>query len=79
MSKEERPENNYDDHKRLLRHTFVLLDYLERQSDNRLQAQFDDTRSKLGVNAPKLAIPPCDKYHEFLRHGCPWRSHASRS
>jgi hypothetical protein len=44
----------------------VLLDYLERQSDNRLQAQFDDTRQKRNVNSPKVVIAPCDKYDEFF-------------
>ena len=55
-----------DDHDLLMHHTFVLLDHLERQSDNRLQAQFDDMRHKLSVNSPKMAVPPCDKYGEFL-------------
>ena len=34
---DEKPQGNYD-RKRLLTHIFVLLDYLERQSDSRLQA-----------------------------------------
>jgi hypothetical protein len=55
-----------DDHDLLMHHTFVLLDHLERQSDNRLQAQFDDMRHKLSVSSPKMAVPPCDKYGEFL-------------
>ena len=41
---EEKPQGNYD-RKGLLNHIFVLLDYIERQSDSRLQAQFDDTRA----------------------------------
>lgn len=66
MSEENRQDNDYNDRKHLLHHIFVLLDYLERQSDNRLQKQFDDTRQKLNVNSPKVAIAPCCKYDEFF-------------
>jgi hypothetical protein len=62
---EEKPQENYA-LRRLLKHTFVLLDYLERQSDNRLQAQFDHTRKKMSLNFAKLAIAPCDEYEQFL-------------
>jgi len=66
MSQGKRQDDDYDDRKHLLHHIFVLLDYLERQSDNRLQAQFDDTRKKLSLNSPKVAIAPCDKYDQFF-------------
>jgi hypothetical protein len=62
---DEKQQDDYD-RKQLLRHIFVLLDYLERQSDNRLQAQFDDTRQKLSLTTPKVALAPCDKYDEFF-------------
>jgi hypothetical protein len=55
-----------DDRERLLHHIFVLLDHLERQSDNRLQAHFKDIRSKLSANSTIVARPPCDTYVEFL-------------
>jgi hypothetical protein len=66
MSEEKQHDNDRDDRKRLLHHIFTLLEYLERQSDNRLQAQFEDTRLKLGINSTKVAIPPCDNYNEFF-------------
>lgn len=64
---EDKERDDYDhDRQHLLHHIFVLLDYLERQSDNRLQAQFDDTRQKLSLTSPKAAVPPCDKYEDFF-------------
>jgi hypothetical protein len=59
--------DDYDhDHKRLLHHIFVLPEYLERQSDNRLQAQFDDTRKKLNLSSQKISIAPCDNYEAIF-------------
>jgi hypothetical protein len=55
-----------DDGQRLLHQVFVLLDFLERQNDNRLQAHFDDTRAKLGIGTARAAMPPCDKYADFF-------------
>ena len=66
MAEGREQDDNYDDRKHLLHHIFLLLDYLERQSDNRLQAQFDDTRHKLSLNSPKMAISPGASYDEFL-------------
>ena len=52
------------DWERLIEHIFVLLNYLQRQSDNRLQAHFDDTR--LADARPlRLASPPCASYADF--------------
>jgi hypothetical protein len=46
--------------------TLVLLEYLGRQSDSRLQAQFDDTRGQLTSRTAVSAVPPCKSYAEFL-------------
>src|SRR5215472_2209855 len=56
-----------DNHTMLLRDIFLLLDFLETVNDNRLMAQFDDTRPKSGAPSPIVATPPCNSYHEFLR------------
>lgn len=66
MSEGNPQDDDYNDRKHLLHHIYVLLDYLERQADNRLQEQFDDTREKLNVNSRKAAIAPCNKYDEFF-------------
>jgi hypothetical protein len=58
MSEGKQHDNDHDDRKRLLHHIFVLLDYLERQNDNRLQAQFDDTRLKLASTLQKQQYLP---------------------
>jgi len=56
-----------DNYAMLLRDIFLLLDFLETVNDNRLLAQFDDTRPKSGAPSPIVATPPCNSYHEFLR------------
>jgi hypothetical protein len=43
---------------------FVLLNHLQRQSDNRLQAHFEDTRLP-EVRPLRLATPPCASYADF--------------
>jgi len=52
------------DWERLIEHIFVLLNHLQRQSDNRLQAHFDDTRLADAARL-RLATPPCASYAEF--------------
>jgi hypothetical protein len=54
------------DCERLIEHIFVLLNHLQRQHDNRLQAHFDDTRLP-AVKPFMLATPPCATYAEFQR------------
>ena len=44
----------------------VLLDYLDRSPNNRLLAQFEDTRADLAAAAPPLIKPPYPKYRNFL-------------
>jgi hypothetical protein len=44
----------------------VLLEFLGRQADNLLQAQFEDTRAGLGATMRRLAVPPCRTYRHFL-------------
>jgi hypothetical protein len=46
--------------------TMVLLEFLGRRGDCRLQAHFDDTRGDLAVPGNKLATPPCKSYRHFL-------------
>ncbi|MBV8522675.1 MAG: hypothetical protein JOY71_11225 [Acetobacteraceae bacterium] len=43
----------------------VLLGYLGRQSNNRLQAQFEDTRSKLSSHLGQIGVPPETSYGAF--------------
>ncbi|MBV8402037.1 MAG: hypothetical protein JOZ17_25440, partial [Acetobacteraceae bacterium] len=43
----------------------VLLGYLGRQSNNRLQAQFEDTRSKLSSHPGQRGVPPETSYSAF--------------
>ena len=52
------------DWQRLVGYIFVLLNHLQRQSDNRLQAQFDDTHLP-EVRPVRLATPPCASYADF--------------
>ena len=52
------------DWERLIEHIFVLLNHVQRQSDNRLQAHFDDTHLP-GTQPLRLATPPCATYAEF--------------
>jgi len=49
---------------RLVEYIFVLLNYLQRQNDNRLQAHFEDTRLP-EVRPVRLAMPPCASYADF--------------
>jgi hypothetical protein len=49
-----------------IRDISLLLDYLDKSPDNRLLAQFDDTRANLTSAAPMLAKPPCHNYSDFL-------------
>jgi hypothetical protein len=55
-----------DEPRKIFRHISVLLDWLERQSDNRLEAQFEETRSKLSAPPGQIAVPPCKRYATFL-------------
>jgi hypothetical protein len=48
----------------LIDNIFVLLNHLQRQSDNRLQAHFDDTRLP-DARPLRLATPPSASYAEF--------------
>ena len=43
------------EHTRTLKDVWVLLDFLGRQADSRLQAQFEDTRIDLAAASRKLA------------------------
>ena len=52
------------DWERLIEHIFVLLNHLQRQSDSRLQAHFDDTRLP-DARPLRLATPPCASYADF--------------
>ena len=49
----------------LLWETFVLLGYLGRQSNNCLQAQFEDTRPKLSSHPGQIGVPPEASYGAF--------------
>lgn len=44
----------------------LLLEFLGRRADNRLQSQFEDMRKELVAPAPKVAVPPCETYYDFL-------------
>jgi|SRR5215472_1169765 len=44
----------------------LLLDYLDRSPNNRLLAQFEDTRADLAAAVPPLTRPPCPRYRDFL-------------
>jgi len=55
------------EHTRALKDVWVLLDFLGRQADSRLQAQFEDTRIGLATPSCKLAAPPCRTYRHFLK------------
>ena len=55
------------EHTRTLKDVWVLLDFLGRQADSRLQAQFEDTRIDLAMASRKLAAPPCRTYRHFLK------------
>ena len=50
----------------LLWQVFVLLDYLGRKTDNRLQAQFEDARTKLTNHPGQIAVPPEPSYRKFI-------------
>lgn len=47
-------------------HIRVLLDYLQRKPDDRLQAHFEDTRQPSARAKPVVAAAPCKSYFEFL-------------
>ena len=44
----------------------VLLEFLGRFDDGRLQAHFDDTRGKISVTVARKTSPPCANYNDFL-------------
>jgi hypothetical protein len=49
-----------------LRDTVVLLEFLGRASDGRLQSHFQDTRDQVAGTSSKKTTPPCKSYFEFL-------------
>lgn len=49
-----------------LRDTVVLLQFLGRASDGRLQSHFQDTRDQVAGTSSKKTTPPCKSYFEFL-------------
>ena len=59
-----RDPSDQPDWQRLVANIFVLLKHLQRQSDNRLQAHFDDTHLP-EVRPLRLATPPCASYADF--------------
>jgi hypothetical protein len=52
--------------KTAIRDTGILLEYLAREPNARLQTQFKDTRDRAGSSTAIPIAPPCEDYSEFL-------------